>query len=93
MAFKIKTPIKVEFDAPITLAQAKALTAGTVLYSRNAINADGTPRRWVITSVKIWKRDPNRLEVGLKHGLYAYDRAHSLYDLNEYLAVGYTEVE
>lgn len=51
----------------ITLKQAKELRPGTILI-------DTRGKRWKVNGqVKLWKRDPNRIHVPLKHGLYAYD--------------------
>lgn len=56
----------------ITLEQAKALRNGAELFSRNL--KTGGPVRWRVTSVKTWKRDAGRIEIGIKHGLYTYDK-------------------
>lgn len=58
----------------ITLEQAKNLKIGDILHQVGVYNADNTPRRWKITSIKVWKRDTNRVLIGLKHGLYSYDK-------------------
>lgn len=51
----------------ITLAEAKELQRGDILI-------DERGRRWKVNGqVKRWKRDPNRIRVPLKHGLYAHD--------------------
>jgi len=56
---------------PITLKQAKQLTYGDVIYSNQFTNANKTPRRWRVNGqVKIWKRDPNRIQIPVKYGLY-----------------------
>lgn len=58
---------------PITLKQAKQLQHGDILYHRSITNSDGTPQRWRVNGMpKIWKRDPKRIKVPLKYGLYAY---------------------
>lgn len=58
----------------ITLEQAKSLYKGQVLHHVHNRNADGTPQRWRVNgAVKTWKRDPNRIRVPLKYGLYGYD--------------------
>lgn len=41
-------------------------------------NADKTPQRFAITSVKTWKRDLNRVHIGLKRGLYQYESIDSV---------------
>lgn len=57
----------------ITLAQAKALYKGQILYHVHNRNADGSPQRWKVNGqVKTWKRSPDRVEIPLKHGLYSY---------------------
>lgn len=58
----------------ITLEQAKKLQSGQILYHAFNKNADGTPQRWKVNGkVKTWKTMPDRVQVPLKHGLYAYD--------------------
>jgi len=60
----------------ITLEQAKALRPGVDYVNQpTQHNADGTPRRWKVTSVKTWKskRNAHRVCVGLKYGLYTHD--------------------
>jgi hypothetical protein len=55
---------------PITLEQAKLLQPGTILNHSNAShNADGTPARFKVTSVKTWKREPDRIQIRVKRGL------------------------
>jgi hypothetical protein len=57
----------------ITLEQAKALQYGDMIHHVMNKNADDTPQRWKVNGkVKRWKRDPDRIEVPLKHGLYTY---------------------
>jgi len=51
----------------LTLDQAKNLKPGDVL-----LTTDG--KRWKVNGkIKRWKRDPNRIRIPLKHGLYAHD--------------------
>lgn len=58
----------------MTLYEAKQLKIGQVLHHTINRNADGTPQRWRVNgAVKVWKRNPNRVRVPIKHGLYAYD--------------------
>ena len=59
--------------------QAKKLKAGDMVYHMIKKNADGTPMRAKVTSVKTWKRDLTRIEVRVKHGLYDY----AMFDENE----------
>ena len=57
----------------ITLEQAKSLTYRTTLYHSINRNADGSPQRWRVNGKpKVWKRSPERVQVPIKHGLYAY---------------------
>jgi hypothetical protein len=64
----------------ITLEQAKGLRQGQTIYHVSNRNSDGTPQRWRVTNVKTWKRNPSRVQVGLKYGLRHYDtlREHDL---------------
>jgi hypothetical protein len=57
---------------PITLEQAKALQFGDCIYSNQFTMADNsTPRRWRVNGqIKTWKRDPDRIQIPVKHGLY-----------------------
>jgi len=58
----------------ITLKQAKALKHGDILHHATNKNADGTPQRWKVNGeAKVWKRNPGRVKVPLKYGLYCYD--------------------
>lgn len=60
---------------PLTLEEAKSLTVGQVIYHRFLRNGDKTPQRWTVKGkVKTWKRDPSRVQVPLKHGLYRYGK-------------------
>lgn len=57
----------------ITLEQAKALKPGDMLYSTTTFNRKGEPARARITGkVQTWKRDPSRVRVPWKVGLYQY---------------------
>lgn len=67
---------KYEAGEPMSLEQAKQARQGQILYSRYSNNADGTPRRWKVTSVKTWKRHPEFVEVRIQHGLYDHARLH-----------------
>ncbi len=78
----------------ITLEDAKKLPIGSWVHtepitivrhfqSHIAVN-------WKITSIKTWKRNPNRILIGLKHGLYVYYKADEN-DL-QYLSVGRVEI-
>ena len=56
----------------MTLTEAKTLKAGDYIHHTTKKNADGTPMRARITSIKTWKRSPNRIEVRCQRGLYDY---------------------
>ena len=66
----------------MTLTVAKMLTSGQTIYHTTRRNADGTSMRARVTSIKTWKRDPERIEVHTKHGLYDYS-VFSERDLSE----------
>jgi len=58
----------------MTLAQAKALRSGMMLHHVSNKNVDGTPQRWKVNGKpKTWKRNPERVKVPIKQGLYNYD--------------------
>ena len=58
----------------MTLERAKALQVGQTLYHLRNTNADGTAQRWRVTGKpKTWKREPERVKVPVKHGLWDYD--------------------
>lgn len=54
------------------LETAKVLKQGQMIYHTSKKNTDGTAMRAKVTSIKIWKRSPDRVEVRVKHGLYDY---------------------
>lgn len=59
--------------AALTLAQAKKLRHGQIVYTPGFYNADGTVQRWrVFGNVKTWVRDPGRVQVPIKHGMYEH---------------------
>ena len=58
----------------ITLEQAKRLCRGDILHHDIHKNHDGTCQRWRVNGkVKVWKRDPGKVRVPLKHGLWDHD--------------------
>ena len=58
---------------PITLEQAKKLTPGMTIFSRSDKNANGSPQRWKVSGkAQTWKKDPKRVSVPLKRGMYSY---------------------
>lgn len=65
----------------MTLDEAKSLRHGEMVHHVSRKNADGTPMRARVTSVKTWKTRPNEVEVHVKHGLYDY-AVFSQYDIN-----------
>lgn len=54
------------------LQTAKNLRTGVYIYHVSKKNADGSPMRAKVTSIKTWKRDPGRVEIHYKRGLYEY---------------------
>lgn len=57
----------------ITLAQAKRLKPGNMLYAVNQYNADGTAMRAKVSGqVKTWKTRPNEVKIPYKRGLYEH---------------------
>jgi hypothetical protein len=56
----------------MTLQEAKNLVQGSLVHHVSKRNADGTPMRAKVLSVRTWKRSPDRVLVSLKHGLYDY---------------------
>lgn len=57
----------------LTLDQVKQLAHGDILYSLVSYNSKGQPHRARITSkIQTWKRNPNKIRVAWKHGLYVY---------------------
>jgi len=76
----------------LKLEEAKKLSYGEVLYCKYSRNADGSPERWRVNGkVKLWKRNPNRIQIPLKHGLYDYgyltERDLNAFSLSEEEAV------
>ena len=66
----------------MTLDEAKSLRHGEMVHHVSKKNADGTPMRARVTSVKTWKTRPNEVEVHVKHGMYDY-AVFSQYELGE----------
>ena len=56
----------------MTLGIAKALKRGDMVHHVSRKNADGSPMRANVTSIKTWKTRPNDIDVHVKHGLYDY---------------------
>lgn len=58
----------------MTLEEARNLKHGEVLFHTVNKNADGTAQRWRVNGqVKVWKRDPSRVRIPVKHGLKRFD--------------------
>lgn len=58
---------------PLNLQQAKQLKPGDMLYRMTHCGAPGTPIRWKVNGkAKTWKRNPNKVQIPIKHGLYSY---------------------
>jgi hypothetical protein len=59
----------------ISLKQAKSLQYGQHIYHRTLRNADGSPMTFKIYGKpKTWKKQPNRVMISLKRGLYEHMR-------------------
>jgi hypothetical protein len=56
----------------MTLNEAKALGQGDYVHHATKKNADGSPMRAKVLSVKTWKTRPECVRVSVKHGLYDY---------------------
>ena len=63
---------KSAMEGPLTLENAKRLSAGATVYHLEKRNRDGSAMRAKVTSVKTWKRSPNRVELHVKHGMYDF---------------------
>ena len=63
----------------MTLVEAKDIRVGDILFHKEYKNADGTPQRWKVTSVKNWKRNPLRIQIGLKRGIYQFEKIDESY--------------
>lgn len=72
---------KCEAGEPMTLEQAKQARKGQILYSRYDHNADGTPVRRKVTSVKTWKTRPAEVRLNAQYGMYEHC-SFSEYDLH-----------
>lgn len=56
----------------MTLKEAKRLTPGTTLYHKTKRNTTGALTVRVSGRVKTWKRNPERIAIPVKYGLYDY---------------------
>lgn len=58
---------------PLTLEQAKALKYGDIVFYTKAKDSKGKFLHCKVNGkIKVWKRDPSRVSVPIKHGLYEY---------------------
>ncbi len=58
----------------MTIDEARNVKPGQILYHVNNSNSHGSPQRWKVNGqVKTWKKDPSRIRIPVKMGLYAYD--------------------
>jgi len=54
----------------MTKSDLLSLPIGTVLHHKSATNADNTPLRARVNGkARLWKRDPSRFQLPMKHGL------------------------
>jgi hypothetical protein len=54
----------------LTLERAKRLEYGNYVHATNYFNSNGSCQNWKINGkVKLWKTDPNRIEIPIKRGL------------------------
>lgn len=51
----------------MTLEEAKTLSINQIVF-------DMYNKKWKIISIKTWKRNSNRIEIGLKYGLYTFEK-------------------
>ena len=58
----------------MTIHEAKNLKPGDYIHVQDKHNADGSPMRARITSVKTWKTRPLAILIGYKRGLYEYGK-------------------
>ena len=72
----------------MTLREAFALKQGDYIHSKTKKNSDGSPMRARVTFVKTWKKDPLRIEVHFKRGLYEYGSLTRAADFDD-LIFGY----
>jgi len=71
----------------MNLSEAFTLKQGDYIHHLTKTNADGTPMRARITSIKTWKTRPDQIEIRYKRGIYEYGRLRE-YELSEF-GIGY----
>lgn len=63
-----------------------------VFQHRTLQNADGTPQRWRLNGeIKLYKRDPYRIRIPVKRGLYEYGRIESVGEFMDHFGDMLTE--
>jgi hypothetical protein len=63
----------------VTGTNMASITRDTVLYCFYTTHQNRThAQKWRVTSIKRWKRDQSRIEIGLKHGLHSYYKLTNL---------------
>ena len=65
---------KLQRGGIMTLLEAKNLKSGDYIHSLDRKNADNTPMRARVTSVKTWKTRPDEVLVSYKRGMYEYGK-------------------
>lgn len=59
----------------MTFEQAKNLKVGDILTHNYLKNKDGTPQRWKVNGkIKLFKKDPTRIEIPIKRRLFEFAR-------------------
>ena len=61
-----------KYQPKMKLEQAKNLVQGSWIYHDTFKNADGTPQRYKVLSVKTWRTRPNEVLVSVKWGLKGF---------------------
>ena len=49
------------------LKDAKALQPGSFIYHKNKEHADGSPMRRRVISIRVWKKEPERIKISVRH--------------------------
>jgi len=74
---KLYKPIRVyRYGDNMEPQEMSTLKKGQIIYHLYMRNADNTPRRYKITSIKTWKTKPGCYLMGLKRGLYEYHKVN-----------------
>ena len=60
----------------MNLKQAKQLKKGDHVTAPRYSAGVNDVKRYKVTSLKTWKRNPARIEIGLKHGLFTFEKAN-----------------